>query len=300
MKEKKVILILLFSTLLVGTLYLIPGEKRIQTDSGFDSSYDSGSSSSSDSGSYSGSGSSSPVFYVTDKQMTVLVIFVIIVSFSCFYIFIRMMINANVAYKEYIKMAEEDEKRSAHEEIRKAQEKENVERFLKNNKVDINELKDELFNIYKEVQTAWMDFDYDKMRTLVTDEMYNMYQSQLKTLEIQKQKNIMKNIKYVSCEIENVIEEENTLSMDVILVVNCYDYIIKTKNEKVVRGDKNKYWTYEYYITYTKNKNVTHNCPNCGTKLNKKNSNKCPNCDTVIPNNQENWVMSKKRMKAQY
>ena len=33
----------------------------------------------------------------------------------------------------------------------------------------------EAFNLYKELQTAWMNFDYDTIRELVSDEMYNMY-----------------------------------------------------------------------------------------------------------------------------
>ena len=34
---------------------------------------------------------------------------------------------------------------------------------------------DEAYKIFIDVQTAWMNFDYDKLRELVTDDLYNMY-----------------------------------------------------------------------------------------------------------------------------
>ena len=39
------------------------------------------------------------------------------------------------------------------------------------------------FNLYKELQNAWMEFDNDKIRTLVSDELFNTYKMQLNTLK---------------------------------------------------------------------------------------------------------------------
>ena len=50
----------------------------------------------------------------------------------------------------------------------------------------------EAFEIYKGIQLAWSEFDYDSLRKLTTDEMYNMYKMQLETLSIKNEKNIIR------------------------------------------------------------------------------------------------------------
>lgn len=40
------------------------------------------------------------------------------------------------------------------------------------------------------LQKAWSDFDYNEMRMLLSDEIYNNYVSLLTTLSLKKQKNI--------------------------------------------------------------------------------------------------------------
>ena len=63
----------------------------------------------------------------------------------------------------------------------------NVDEFLKNT-----------YELYIDVQNAWMNFDYDKLRSLLSDELYNTYSSQLKVLSRKKQKNIMSDFKLIS------------------------------------------------------------------------------------------------------
>lgn len=50
------------------------------------------------------------------------------------------------------------------------------------------------YHIYRQLQVAWMNFDYDKIKELVSDEMYNMYVNQLETLKVKNQKNMMEEI----------------------------------------------------------------------------------------------------------
>ena len=57
---------------------------------------------------------------------------------------------------------------------------EKITALLPNETVD--SLKIIAYDTFIAVQNAWMDFDYDKLRELCTDELYNSYVSQLKTL----------------------------------------------------------------------------------------------------------------------
>ena len=45
--------------------------------------------------------------------------------------------------------------------------------------LNVSEFKTKVFRTYKDIQTAWMNFDTDTIRKLTTDEIYNMYSSQL-------------------------------------------------------------------------------------------------------------------------
>lgn len=47
--------------------------------------------------------------------------------------------------------------------------------------LNVSEFKTKVFRTYKDIQTAWMNFDTDTIRKLTTDEIYNMYSSQLET-----------------------------------------------------------------------------------------------------------------------
>lgn len=56
---------------------------------------------------------------------------------------------------------------------------------------------EEAYQIYYDIQMAWMDFDYDVLKTLVTDELFHMYKNQLETLKMKNQQNIMSNFELV-------------------------------------------------------------------------------------------------------
>lgn len=63
---------------------------------------------------------------------------------------------------------------------------EDINKYLPN--FNIEKFNSTVFNIYKNIQEAWIDFDLDTIRDLVSDEIYNMYSMQLSTLQIKGQK----------------------------------------------------------------------------------------------------------------
>ena len=52
-----------------------------------------------------------------------------------------------------------------------------IKKFLPNE--NLNSLKKMVFKKFVEIQNAWSDFNYDKLRDLLSDELYNSYVSQL-------------------------------------------------------------------------------------------------------------------------
>ena len=107
--------------------------------------------------------------------------------------------------------------------------------------LNVSEFKTKVFRTYKDIQTAWMNFDTDTIRKLTTDEIYNMYSSQLETLKLKKQRNIMKDIELIDVKIIDIHKENDVITIDAYLNVKCYDYVIKDATGEVTRGtDKSK------------------------------------------------------------
>ena len=163
--------------------------------------------------------------------------------------------------------------------------------------IDVKKFKNEAFNIYKELQTAWMNFDTETIRKLTTDEIYNMYSSQLETLKLKKQKNIMKDIELIDVKIIDIYKENDVITIDTYLNVRCYDYVIKEATGEVVRGKDNAKINIKYKLSFVKsasNNKKEEKCPNCGAPVDIVSSATCPYCDSTLVKDAGDYVMSKK------
>lgn len=280
-KLKKVtIYLILFLTLVVGanTIKIT----KVDADSGFDSSYDSGGSSwggSSDSWDSSSSWDSSDSSSGSGKPASLTSLMIVVVLFIVVFVIENEISKRKTEKKQIIKSKDMD--------------LDLISKIDPN--LNLYEFKNEAFNIYKDVQEAWMNLDDGKIRTLTTDELYNMYSMQLDTLRVKNEKNIMKEINLVTASLTNLKIENNIETATVIMTVNCYDYIVDSQN-KVVRGnDKNKI-EITYELTYIKSVGEKVNkCQNCGAEINDDNSTTCEYCRAIITRNTSKWVLSKKQ-----
>ena len=167
--------------------------------------------------------------------------------------------------------------------------------------LDIAEFKREVFRIYKDVQIAWMNFDYEALRNLVTDEMYNMYKSQLETLKLKGQKNVMSDFSLIDVKITNITKENGLININAYLNIRMKDYVINESTKEVVRGTDKRFMNIAYNITFIKKEEAKtiENCPNCGAHIDVVSSTKCPYCDTTIVVDSNKYVMSKKTSLSQ-
>lgn len=283
-KYKKYILLIIF--LLIISFSGIAG-----ADSGWDSSYDSSSSSSSSSDSSDSSDSSSSsgggihFDLGLDENLTVvLMITIFIVVGFCF---------IKVSSKSLSLVTLSHEKRNFKRSI-SSYNVENIQEIIPDfNREDFCDL---VFDIYKNIQIAWMNFDYDTLRRYTTDELYNMYYSQLLVLSTQKQKNIMDGFKLHDFEIVSMEHDNTIVSLKVRVMIECYDYVIDENNE-VVRGSKDIKNLYDYEMTFIRGIDLKDNkCPNCGVELDNSQSSVCPYCHSTIINENHYWILSKKQM----
>lgn len=157
----------------------------------------------------------------------------------------------------------------------------------------------EVFDIYKKIQIAWMDFDYDTLRDHTTDELYNMYYSQLEALKIKKHKNIMSDFDLHDFEIVSIDSDQRNVSLKVRIMIECYDYVVD-ENNNVVRGVKDSKNLYDYEMIFIKGIDSSlDQCPSCGASLPDANSVVCPYCKSTIVSGSHGFVLAKKRMVRQ-
>lgn len=110
----------------------------------------------------------------------------------------------------------------------------------------------EMFNQYKDIQVAWMNFDYRKLKNLVSEEIYIKYEKQLEELKSKNQKNIMDNIEFKSNKITDINIDNNIVTIECEMNVTCIDYIIDNE-DKLIKGKKDKFYNYTYKLVFNKN-----------------------------------------------
>lgn len=289
MNRKKVLNILLVIIVVFSSILLVyKYTPKVKADSGFDSSYDSGSSGSfggsydsgssswGSSGSYSGSGTGGSLSVFT----TIIVVVIVIV-----YTIIK---NKGVVPGNISSLTLDHTKEIGDDEASKLIPNFNKEYFLKAR-----------YNDYLGIQKAWTDFDYDTIRSMVTDELYNQYEMQLDTLKVKNEKNVMSEFEYKDAMITDINSENNKITVTIELICSFYDYI--EKNGAVTRGTKSSKITQHYemkFVANLSNKKID-KCPNCGAKLENSASQKCEYCGSIISNVSDKWVLSKKESKRQ-
>ncbi len=269
-------------------------QNEIKADSGWDSSYDSGGSWDSgssgwDSGSSSWDWGSSSDSYDSSRSSSSSG-----GSFVAFIIFVIMIILIRSSNKTKIHISSNADiplnfDSVSEEEIKKILPDFNKQRFL-----------NDAYQTYLNVQKAWSNFDTKALREMLSDELYNTYNSQLKVLKAKKQKNIMSDFVMDSIDINSINLEGEKITLTCILRVNFYDYVVDSE-EKVVRGTNTKKIDITYELTFIST--ITHkevkNCPSCGAPVKGKAADKCEYCGSTLVKNTYDWVLAKKENKRQ-
>ncbi len=160
----------------------------------------------------------------------------------------------------------------------------------------VEALKMEALQKFIDIQNAWTNFDYEKLRQLCSDELYNSYISELDVLKLKGNQNIMSDFSHNDIKLINIKEEQELITLYFYLDISFYDYVVD-KDKKVVRGTDVHKINNRYYLRFTRSKNAVDkikNCPNCGAPIKNMASQKCEYCGSTIVKSTTNLVLSKK------
>lgn len=289
--KKKFLLICLISLLIIGFSF---NYVTVKADSGWDTDYDFGGSDwggsdydydydsdwgNSGGGSYSGDG-----FFPAGLMVIIIIVVVIIVISK----------NGKTAFSNYIITI--DSVKSRYNFVDENTIKEKIPEFNK------EEFLTTAYINFLDIQNAWTNFDYDRLRSLLSDELFNTYQSQLKALKLKKQINMMEEFVQDFIDISSFEYVDGKATIKVVLLTSFYDYITNAKGD-VLRGTKANKVNNAYELTFISSKakkSKAKKCPNCNAPLEDKVTNKCPYCGTKIIHSSYDWVLSKKEVTTRY
>ena len=158
-------------------------------------------------------------------------------------------------------------------------------------------MKKQLYDNFYNVQMSWMNFDYDNLRKLCTDELYNQYKTQLEVARLKNEKNIMSDFTLNNIKIYRISEINNVTIVNVFLDVTFKDYVINNDSKDIVRGDDKIYVNNCYLLEFSKtNKSKIINCPSCGANVEVISSNICPYCKNRVVQTSNQLVLSRKKI----
>ena len=288
----KKILIVISLLLTINIICSIPYERPTFADSGFSTSYDSGGSSFSSGSSWSSgsssSWSSSNDSWNNDGKIGNIEIIILIISIIIGIImYIARPADEPKNITPNIQLGDD----IIEKEIKKYIPNFNKEQFL-----------NEGYKMYCDIQEAWMNFKLEDVRNIITDELYSMYESQLSTLEVKGEQNVMKDFILRRSFLKDVVNENDTITVSTGYIIEFYDYIAEKETGKVLRGtDKRKMRvTYEmkFRKTLDQQKKVE-KCPNCGAEIDMNSAGICSYCHTKLVTENTKWVLTEKTVKNQ-
>lgn len=285
-RRLKTILKIIVTLMLIFAAAFISYQDKSHADAGYHSSYSGGSSSHSSSHSRSSSSSSSSSssggsYSSESTSFASVIMFIIIIII----IIVISNLNKNKGRLNNANRLAVTNNEQAINEIKKHLPNFDVNKFLSNG-----------YNIYMRIEEAWMNFELDKVRDLITDEMFNMYESQLTSMEMKGEQNIMKDFKLLNSAITNTNVQNDMLQVTTRYVIEFYDYIIKKDTNQVVRGNSNRKIRMVYEMTFIEKleKTKLDKCPNCGAPIKVNSAGICEYCNSKIVDDNTEWVMSKK------
>jgi len=289
-KLKKTILTILVMIFSCFAIY------SVTADSGWDSSYGGGGSSDGSSGSHGGSHSGSGGNNSEYWENSSITPGTAAIIFGCVWAVAMAILITSTIKREKKKQLQSG---NVYNDFDESTFIDISEEKLKEIDVTINlkDLKNHLFETYKNIQISWMNFENDKIRNLTTDELYNMYSSQLETLKLKGQKNIMDDITLEDIKVIDIRKKDDVININAYLKVKCFDYVMNEKTNEVLRGTSEHKLELEYVITFVKSAERKDNkikCPNCGALVEMNSSTECPFCGSTLVDLSHKYVMSKK------
>lgn len=91
------------------------------------------------------------------------------------------------------------------------------------------------FNLLTELEIAKMNLDLDKIKIIVSNNVFELYFKKINTLKSNKQKEIFKDIKLINSYITNIKNLNDFEIINLRITIECFNYILNSNN-KIISG----------------------------------------------------------------
>lgn len=162
-------------------------------------------------------------------------------------------------------------------------------------------------SIYIEIINSVMNENYEFLRDILSDEIYNNYLISIKNAKDKNIKNIVENMNPIFSKLVNLKIQND---MEIAKVWMKLSYIEYTKDltplmegqeekDKIISGSKTNTKEKEYILTFVKQHMPKESmvCPNCGYVSNIVYRSKCERCGANVVHKQHHWVLIGKEEK---
>lgn len=156
-------------------------------------------------------------------------------------------------------------------------------------------------NLFVKLQTAWSERNWETIRPLESESLFEQHSKQLQGYIDRKQINKIERICVNYADLVDFSQDNEKDILIVALNSSMIDYIINEENGMVLKGSKDNRLTNTYKLTFIRKKGIvttegteklnTTNCPNCGAPTTITSSGKCEFCGAVITIGAHDWVL---------
>lgn len=162
----------------------------------------------------------------------------------------------------------------------------NVEEFI--SKVD---------NLYMMLANSVMNEDIDRVKHKLTDKMYEKYKNYILELQKNNVREVYKDFKIKSIDIERVSEDEDYYYIEVWVISKYLDCYIDKASLKVAYYKGSVLKHYNNLLTLRKQKKAKEPsaikyCPNCGANVDINNNGICTYCSSPFDMHNYDWILS--------
>lgn len=156
-------------------------------------------------------------------------------------------------------------------------------------------------NIFITLQTAWTERDWEKIRTIEKEELFEQHNTQLQEYIRLGRINIIERINVNQAFLHKYVRDENYENLTVCMKVRMIDYIIDEKSGNVLKGSKTDDVFMTYLLTFIRRKGIktilidgviSNSCPHCGAPVDSASAGKCEYCGSIVHSGEFNWVLS--------
>ena len=239
---------------------------------------------------YSSSGDSDPEGFVIALAIFIIIIVIVVIATNHSN---KKSSNTNTSYSSYETPAQ----------YMPADCTSKITEFIKRSDVDFNTEKFIAWskNIFITLQTAWSERDWEKIRTIEKEELFEQHNAQLQQYISLGRINCIERINVNQAFLHKYVRDENFEHLTVCMKVRMVDYIIDEKSGKLLKGSRDDDVYMTYLLTFTRRKGIkttlingviSNSCPHCGAPVDSASAGRCEYCGSVIHSGEYNWVLS--------